>query len=111
MGLPVISLTPSSLPTCLFNSPPTTSAVPCYHPDEGSKQSINLALSVPYSFSRSSNPSDQSGPRHEQVREALPLPQGRTNAQVYVLDPGHFALDTKADEIALLVHQFMQPEK
>ena len=29
------------------------------------------------------------------------------NAQVYVLDAGHFALDTKADEIAALVRGFM----
>ncbi|MGA2352327.1 MAG: alpha/beta hydrolase [Terracidiphilus sp.] len=33
------------------------------------------------------------------------------NAQVYVLDAGHFALDTKADEIAALVSQFMKMEK
>ncbi len=32
-------------------------------------------------------------------------------AQVYVLDAGHFALDTKADEIALLVRDFMKPQK
>ena len=30
------------------------------------------------------------------------------NAQVYVLDAGHFALDTKADEMAALVRQFME---
>ena len=29
-------------------------------------------------------------------------------AEVHVLDAGHFALDTKADEIADLVHKFMQ---
>jgi len=29
------------------------------------------------------------------------------NAEVYVLDAGHFALDTKADEIAVLVREFM----
>jgi pimeloyl-ACP methyl ester carboxylesterase len=29
------------------------------------------------------------------------------NAEVYVLDAGHFALDTKADEIATLVREFM----
>lgn len=29
------------------------------------------------------------------------------NAQVHVLDAGHFALDTKADEIAALVRWFM----
>jgi pimeloyl-ACP methyl ester carboxylesterase len=33
------------------------------------------------------------------------------NAPVYVLDAGHFALDTKADEIADLVRQFMQTQK
>jgi pimeloyl-ACP methyl ester carboxylesterase len=33
------------------------------------------------------------------------------NAQVYVLDAGHFALDTKADEIAALVLQFMKTQK
>jgi pimeloyl-ACP methyl ester carboxylesterase len=32
-------------------------------------------------------------------------------AQVHVLEAGHFALDTKADEIAALVSQFMQTEK
>jgi pimeloyl-ACP methyl ester carboxylesterase len=30
------------------------------------------------------------------------------NADVYVLDAGHFALDTKADEIAALVREFMK---
>jgi pimeloyl-ACP methyl ester carboxylesterase len=33
------------------------------------------------------------------------------NAQVHVLEAGHFALDTKADEIAKLVDQFMQEAK
>jgi pimeloyl-ACP methyl ester carboxylesterase len=33
------------------------------------------------------------------------------NAQVYVLDAGHFALDTKADEIAALVREFMKTRK
>ena len=33
------------------------------------------------------------------------------NAQVHVLDAGHFALDTKADEIADMVRQFMQSVK
>jgi Uncharacterized protein conserved in bacteria C-term(DUF2220) len=33
------------------------------------------------------------------------------NAKVYVLDAGHFALDTKADEIAGLVCQFMETQK
>jgi len=33
------------------------------------------------------------------------------NAEVHVLDAGHFALDTKADEIAALVGEFMQTQK
>jgi pimeloyl-ACP methyl ester carboxylesterase len=33
------------------------------------------------------------------------------NAEVYVLDAGHFALDTKADEIATLVREFMKTQK
>ena len=33
------------------------------------------------------------------------------NAEVHVLDAGHFALDTKADEIAALVGQFMKTQK
>jgi pimeloyl-ACP methyl ester carboxylesterase len=33
------------------------------------------------------------------------------NAEVHVLDAGHFALDTKADEIAALVGKFMQAQK
>jgi pimeloyl-ACP methyl ester carboxylesterase len=33
------------------------------------------------------------------------------NAEVYVLDAGHFALDTKADEIAQLVLDFMKRQK
>jgi pimeloyl-ACP methyl ester carboxylesterase len=33
------------------------------------------------------------------------------NAGVHVLDAGHFALDTKADEIAALLRQFMQAQK
>jgi pimeloyl-ACP methyl ester carboxylesterase len=33
------------------------------------------------------------------------------NAQVHVLDAGHFALDTKADEIATLVREFMKTQK
>lgn len=33
------------------------------------------------------------------------------NAQVHVLDAGHFALDTKADEIASLVREFMKAQK
>jgi pimeloyl-ACP methyl ester carboxylesterase len=33
------------------------------------------------------------------------------SAQVCVLDAGHFALDTKADEIAALVSQFMKSQK
>ena len=33
------------------------------------------------------------------------------NAGVHVLDAGHFALDTKADEIAALISQFMKTQK
>jgi pimeloyl-ACP methyl ester carboxylesterase len=33
------------------------------------------------------------------------------NAEVHVLDAGHFALDTKADEIAALVRGFMKSQK
>ena len=33
------------------------------------------------------------------------------NAEVHILDAGHFALDTKADEIALLVSEFMRTQK
>ena len=33
------------------------------------------------------------------------------NAEVHVLDAGHFALDTKADEIAALIGQFMRRQK
>lgn len=33
------------------------------------------------------------------------------NAKVYVLDAGHFAMDTKADEIATLVREFMTTQK
>jgi pimeloyl-ACP methyl ester carboxylesterase len=33
------------------------------------------------------------------------------NAEVHVLEAGHFALDTKADEIAALVGQFMKRQK
>jgi pimeloyl-ACP methyl ester carboxylesterase len=33
------------------------------------------------------------------------------NAEVYLLDAGHFALDTKADEIAVLVREFMKTQK
>ncbi len=32
-------------------------------------------------------------------------------AQVHVLEAGHFALDTKADEIAALVSEFMETAK
>ena len=34
-----------------------------------------------------------------------------SNAEVQVLDAGHFALDTKADEIAALVREFMKAQK
>jgi pimeloyl-ACP methyl ester carboxylesterase len=33
------------------------------------------------------------------------------NAEVHVLDAGHFALDTKADEVATLLREFMKTEK
>jgi hypothetical protein len=33
------------------------------------------------------------------------------SAEVSVLDAGHFALDTKAGEIAVLVRQFMKAQK
>jgi pimeloyl-ACP methyl ester carboxylesterase len=33
------------------------------------------------------------------------------NAQVHVLDVGHFALDTAADEIAALVRGFVGPSR
>jgi len=32
------------------------------------------------------------------------------NAEVHILDAGHFALDTRADEIAALVHEFMNTQ-
>jgi pimeloyl-ACP methyl ester carboxylesterase len=41
----------------------------------------------------------------ERYRKDIP------NAQIYVLDAGHFALDTKADEIAALVRGFMKAQK
>jgi pimeloyl-ACP methyl ester carboxylesterase len=34
-----------------------------------------------------------------------------SNAQVHVLDAGHFALDTKADQIAVLVGEFMETQR
>jgi hypothetical protein len=33
------------------------------------------------------------------------------SAEIHVLDAGHFALDTRADEIAALVSQFMKTQK
>jgi pimeloyl-ACP methyl ester carboxylesterase len=33
------------------------------------------------------------------------------NAEVHIFDAGHFALDTKADEIAALIRQFMKNQK
>jgi pimeloyl-ACP methyl ester carboxylesterase len=33
------------------------------------------------------------------------------NAKVYVLEAGHFALDTKADEISMLVREFMKAQQ
>ena len=41
----------------------------------------------------------------ERYRKDIP------NAKVYVLDARHFALDTKADEIAALVREFMKTQK
>jgi pimeloyl-ACP methyl ester carboxylesterase len=41
----------------------------------------------------------------ERYREDVP------NAEVHVLDAGHFALDTKADEIAALIREFMKTQK
>jgi pimeloyl-ACP methyl ester carboxylesterase len=41
----------------------------------------------------------------ERYREDVP------KAEVHVLDAGHFALDTKADEIAELVNKFMQGQR
>jgi pimeloyl-ACP methyl ester carboxylesterase len=37
--------------------------------------------------------------------------KGVPNAQVHILDAGHFALDTKAGEIAVLISQFMETQK
>jgi NAD(P)-dependent dehydrogenase (short-subunit alcohol dehydrogenase family) len=39
------------------------------------------------------------------------LPASIPIAEVHVLDAGHFALDTKADEIAALVREFMKTQK
>src|SRR5262245_16497083 len=39
------------------------------------------------------------------------FPRDVSNAEVHVLDAGHFALDTKADEIATLLREFMKTEK
>jgi surfactin synthase thioesterase subunit len=33
------------------------------------------------------------------------------NAEVHIVDGGHFALDTAADEIAALVSQFIRTQK
>jgi pimeloyl-ACP methyl ester carboxylesterase len=33
------------------------------------------------------------------------------NAEVHILDAGHFALDTKADEIAALIREFRKAHK
>ena len=41
----------------------------------------------------------------ERYRQDVP------NAEVHVLDAGHFALDTKADDIAALLHDFMKTQK
>lgn len=45
------------------------------------------------------------GGEPERYRKDVP------NAQVVDLDAGHFALDTKADEIAQMVRDFMKPKK
>ena len=37
--------------------------------------------------------------------------KGEPNAGVCVLDAGHFALDTKADEIAVLLRELMKTQK
>ena len=37
--------------------------------------------------------------------------QDVTNAKIRVLDAGHFALDTKADEIAALLREFMRTQE
>jgi pimeloyl-ACP methyl ester carboxylesterase len=34
-----------------------------------------------------------------------------TQAEVHIVDGGHFALDTAADEIAALIGQFMRTQK
>ena len=34
-----------------------------------------------------------------------------SKAQVHVLDAGHFALDTKADQIAALVREFVETRR
>jgi surfactin synthase thioesterase subunit len=33
------------------------------------------------------------------------------NAEVHIVDGGHFALDTAADEIAALISQFMKTQR
>ena len=38
-------------------------------------------------------------------------PKDVPKAEVFVLDAGHFALDTKSDEIAALVREFMKSQK
>jgi pimeloyl-ACP methyl ester carboxylesterase len=45
------------------------------------------------------------GGEAERYRKDVPT------AEVYVLDAGHFALDTRPDEIAGLVRGFMQEQK
>jgi pimeloyl-ACP methyl ester carboxylesterase len=43
------------------------------------------------------------------LSEPEPYRREVPNAQIHVLDAGHFALDTAADEIADLVRNFVDP--
>ena len=38
---------------------------------------------------------------------AAPTPFGACNAEVHIVNAGHFALDTAADDIATLIHTFV----
>jgi len=42
---------------------------------------------------------------------ALPINHRPRNLEVYLLDAGHFALDTNADEIAALVRELVKTQK
>ena len=44
-------------------------------------------------------------------RSRNPIAEMYRNAEVHIVDGGHFALDTAADEIAALVGQFMKVQK